>query len=420
MEVMGTRIMQNSRIFESEKDTSYLHDIAIDKQLNQGLLPSGYVEKKVHQFYFIKFRPCEDQNVKCRIEEVKQLLKKINQEQLSINEELGTKQLKRSHVVSELQYLSYRKDEIRRTLSWIQLTDNRETEALNSAKNAYRRGEINSCSSRQLISHMRHKTNNLATERQLLRKIKETQQSEAVDSFSPVREFSNMYRPMQSQTNNKDRDKKILNEIQQIQWAGKKAIVYAIQNREIRSPLGSRKAIQVQFGLIAIHKKIRHAQQDLKALEKDIDCNMVQISNLQLKQRQVERYIKFELMLEKAQNEANNRYNRYVSVMSNAKELAEKKDVKGLKELSLREVDTFMSEWNRIKELQLNYKKSTLESLNNRELSWDGRMRNLNEEPIVLETQRYLKQCSCIDCRTRGWHCSSCIFNPIEPSRPKE
>ncbi|KAJ0110545.1 hypothetical protein Patl1_02263 [Pistacia atlantica] len=211
-------------------------------------------------------------------------------------------------------------------------------------------------------------TNNLATERQLLRKIKETQQSEAVDSFLPVREFSNMYRPMQSQTNNKDRDKKILNEIQQIQWAGKKAIVYAIQNREIRSPLGSRKAIQVQFGLIAIHKKIRRAQQDLKALEKDIDCNMVQISNLQLKQRQVERYIKFELMLEKAQNEA---------------------------------VDTFMSEWNRIKELRLNYKKSTLESLNNRELSWDGRMRNLNEEPIVLETQRYLKQCSCIDCRTR-------------------
>ncbi|XP_031280224.1 proton pump-interactor BIP131-like [Pistacia vera] len=267
---------------------------------------------------------------------------------------------------------------------------------------------------------MRHRTNNLATERQLMREIKETQQSEAVDSFSPVREFSNMYRPMQSQTNNKDRDKKILNEIQQIQWAGKKAIVYAIQNREIRSPLGSRKAIQVQFGLIAIHKKIRHAQQDLKALEKDIDCNMVQISNLQLKQRQVERYIKFELMLEKAQNEANNRYNRYVSVMSNAKELAEKKDVKGLKELSLREVDTFMSEWNRIKELQLNYKKSTLESLNNRELSWDGRMRNLNEEPIVLETQRYLKQSSCIDCRTRGWHCSGCIFNPIEPSRPKD
>ncbi|KAJ0054387.1 hypothetical protein Pint_02261 [Pistacia integerrima] len=238
----------------------------------EGLLPSGCVEKKVHQFYFIKFRPCEDQNVKYRIEEVKQLLKKINQEQLSINEELGTKQ-------------------------------------------------------------MRHRTNNLATERQLTRKIKETQQSEAVDSFSPVQEFSNM-----------------------------------------------------------------------------------------LKQRQVERYIKFELMLEKAHNEANNRYNRYVSVMSNAKELTEKKDVKGLKELSLREVDTFMSEWNRIKELRLNYnyKKSTLESLNNRELSWDGRMRNLNEEPIVLETQRYLKQSSCIDCRTRGWHCSGCIFNPIEQSRPKD
>lgn len=104
LEVKGTQIMQNSCIFESEKDTNYLHDIAIDKELDQGLLPNGCVEKKVHQFYFVKFRPCEDQNVKYRIEEVKQLLEKINQEQLSMNEKLRTKQVRMLHCMMKDSY----------------------------------------------------------------------------------------------------------------------------------------------------------------------------------------------------------------------------------------------------------------------------------------------------------------------------
>lgn len=77
---MGTEFMHNSSILESEEGYTV-------EKLNQGqrVELDGRVEKKVHQFYFIKFWPYEDQNVKSRIKEAEKLIEKIDEDALHIN-----------------------------------------------------------------------------------------------------------------------------------------------------------------------------------------------------------------------------------------------------------------------------------------------------------------------------------------------
>ncbi|XP_052483798.1 proton pump-interactor BIP131 isoform X1 [Gossypium raimondii] len=74
--------------------------------------------------------------------------------------------------------------------------------------------------------------------------------------------------------------------------------------------------------------------------------------------------------------EMNGMYDEYVSLLSNAKELARNKDVAALWKLSHQQVEEFMSEWNHpyVKTFRTNYKFSILPSLSDRWLSRDGRI----------------------------------------------
>ncbi|XP_044501041.1 proton pump-interactor 4-like [Mangifera indica] len=95
------------------------------------------------------------------------------------------------------------------------------------------------------------------------------------------------------------------------------------------------------------------------------------------------------LNLKRQQAETRSRYQRYVSVMNNARKLSQKKDVKALEELSLRQVGIFMSKWNKSEVFRCNYEKSMVQSLQIRQLYWDGRIRNLDKE----EEQQLLLNC---------------------------
>lgn len=78
--------MECSPLVESEKDCNYLHVKAVEEE--QNLKPEvgepvdvdAHVQKKVYEFYFIKFRPSKHQNVISRIEKAEKLIEEINQE----------------------------------------------------------------------------------------------------------------------------------------------------------------------------------------------------------------------------------------------------------------------------------------------------------------------------------------------------
>ena len=69
--------------------------------------------------------------------------------------------------------------------------------------------------------------------------------------------------------------------------------------------------------------------------------------------------------------------------MNDARRLAANKDVTALKELSTSEVDKFMAEWNSSKAFREDYEKTLLQSLDMRQLSKDGRIRNPGEKPLI-------------------------------------
>ncbi|KAJ6332976.1 hypothetical protein OIU77_008934 [Salix suchowensis] len=76
-------------------------------------------------------------------------------------------------------------------------------------------------------------------------------------------------------------------------------------------------------------------------------------------------------------------------LLTKAKELAARKDVKALGELAIDEVEKFMSLWSHNKSLRDDYVKRILPSLDRRQLSRDGRIRNPDEKPLViLETAK--------------------------------
>ncbi|KAJ0110544.1 hypothetical protein Patl1_02262 [Pistacia atlantica] len=97
---------------------------------------------------------------------------------------------------------------------------------------------------------------------------------------------------------------------------------------------------------------------------------------LQRRKDEVNRHI---LDLKRQRDETRSDYHRYASVLKNARELARKKDVKALNELSIREVQIFMSKWNQSKDFRCNYEKSVMQSLEKRQFQ-DGRIRILDEE----------------------------------------
>ncbi|KAK1568444.1 hypothetical protein Q3G72_024581 [Acer saccharum] len=126
---------------------------------------------------------------------------------------------------------------------------------------------------------------------------------------------------------------------------------------------------------LEVQSKISCVEKDLEVSRKDLESLRIQLIDLRLKREEVELDIQ---KMRKQQNETKARYDGCVSTLSNARDLARKKDVKSLEELSLREVNKCMSKWNTSQEFRCDYEKSILLSLDRRKLSTDGRIRNVD------------------------------------------
>ncbi|KAL5793762.1 hypothetical protein ACOSP7_002356 [Xanthoceras sorbifolium] len=349
--MMETEVVQSSSIPEIEKDTIYLHENAI-KKLNEGLEPDEtgnadeLVQRKVHKFYFAKLWPHQDQNFKSRIAEAEKLIEKMDQEMFPVHQKHMDLWPYRERLRIQLKRLYNHKYRIKNALGWKKaaLDDlNVALDKLNFANNANQRTAVNSCSSRELINFMVHRPNNLLTKKISSERSKEIRRKELLIHIHQKKIGPNSIECQ----NNKELKKKIINEIKQLECVGKKAIGNATEKGKIENPLNSRKAIQDRVNLInkiseelrkehlEVSAKFSCVQKDIDAIDKEINPLWRQWSGIWLKKEEVKRHIE---NLMKQQEEARATHNRYVSVMSNARELARKKDVKALQELSLREI----------------------------------------------------------------------------------
>ncbi|KAL5989854.1 hypothetical protein ACLOJK_010749 [Asimina triloba] len=312
--------------------------------------------KQIHCFYFVRFRSYEDPKLKVKFDQADKEIQKKNQARYQLTEAIKAKRADRAAVIAQLKPLTaedkrYRMafDEKRKELEPIQAALGK----LRSASNTAREKGIGLCSSEEELNEL-HESITLGEEKQMLREIKLLEGT---------------------------RDKVIAN---------------AAMKAKIQDSLGQKEVLQDQVKLIGgdldgvrkeqqtVRTKIKQLEEELKAIDSDIGSLQEELTALTQKKDKA-----FETLVElrKQREEGNTYFYQHRSLLNSAKDLAAKKDVTGLQELSHAEMEKFMSLWNRDKAFRDDYEKRILLSLDMRQLSRDGRMRNPDEKPILSEVR---------------------------------
>ncbi|KAE8733617.1 Proton pump interactor 1 isoform 2 [Hibiscus syriacus] len=189
-------------------------------------------------------------------------------------------------------------------------------------------------------------------------------------------------------------EKQLLREIKQLEGTRDKVIANAAVRSKIQESLGQKEDIQDQVKLMgndldgvrkeqnAIWSKKKQIKEKVSAIESKIEALQQELNAVIQKRNKA-----YETMqqLWKQRDEANAHFYQSRSLLNKAKELASKKDIKGLEELSTVEVEKFMALWSSKKAVRDDYEKRILPSLDQRQLSRDGRIRNPDEKPLVVQ-----------------------------------
>ncbi|EOY14217.1 Proton pump interactor 1-like protein [Theobroma cacao] len=324
---------------EGRVDCLELHEGGIEP--HGIVLNEDGVSKKVHQFYFVKFWPYKDPEEHSKFEWARKQSEELDQQKKILIDD------KRQEMVSPRVWVT-------------------------------------------------HGSNNLANEEQLSTEIPNVQQKDINSSFLG-REINNRAYFWYSMSRNKEQFVQILEGVMQIEERQQKAMADAASNGNIWNPLSSKKAIDEQLlnkipeilrpECCEVMAEIKCLEDELKAVDKEM--NDLSKTFQGLIQRKQEAY-EFLLSTINQCEEAKANYYEYLSLLSNARDLARKKDVAALEELSRRQVDKFMSRWNSSQAFRVSYEKAILPSLDNRELGRDGLVRNDDEGPILLKDSAHV------------------------------
>ncbi|KAB5534623.1 hypothetical protein DKX38_017709 [Salix brachista] len=320
--------------------------------------------KQVHSFYFVTYRPYDDPKIKAKIDQAEKEIQKRNQSRFQITEELKAKRSKRAELINQSRAL---KNEGRQYKS---IFDEKKKEmeplqqALGKLRNSNNAGRVGICS----------------TENELNDLI-----------------YSLQYR-MQHESIPLTEEKNILREMKQLEGTREKVIANAAVRAKIQDSLGQKEDIQDQVKLMgvdldgvrkerqALWEKLDGLDGKVKALDADIKVLQDELEAVFQKREKTYETLQ---ELRKQRDEGNANFYQSRMLLTKAKELAARKDVKALEELAIDEVEKFMSLWSHNKSLRDDYVKRILPSLDRRQLSRDGRIRNPDEKPLViLETPK--------------------------------
>ena len=171
-------------------------------------------------------------------------------------------------------------------------------------------------------------------------------------------------------------EKNILREMKQLEGTREKVIANAAVRAKIQDSLGQKEDIQDQVKLMgvdldgvrkerqALWEKLDGVEGKVKALDADIKVLQDELEAVIQKREKTYETLQ---ELRKQRDEGNANFYQSRMLLTKAKELAARKDVKALEELAIDEVEKFMSLWSRNKSLRDDYVKRILPSLDRRQ-----------------------------------------------------
>ncbi|KAI4320734.1 hypothetical protein MLD38_034181 [Melastoma candidum] len=346
-------------------EASYPQDV-----MNEWPAPS-----KIHDFYFVRFRALEDPQIKMKLEKADKEIQQKNQTRFQITDKLRAKrevlllisQSERSEIISQLKALGVENkqfnmamDEKRKKMEPLQqaLGKLRNTNTGNRGGGGGGGGGSGLCSSEEELNDVIH----------------------------------SLHYRIQHESISLAEEKQIIREIKQLEGTRDKVIANAAMRAEIQGSMGQKEDIQDQVKLIGVDlDEVRKDQQAVKAkikqLRDELDGIDAQIKSLQdelevvVESRDKAYSNMQDLRLQRDEGNAPFYQNR--SLFNCVRDLAAKKDVMALVDLSHTEVDKFFSLWNGSKSFRDDYQKRILTSLDGRQMSKDGRTRLPHEKPLV-------------------------------------
>lgn len=318
-------------------------------------------EKQVHTFYFIRYRSYEDPKLKAKIEQADKEVQRKTQGRIQITEAIREKRSEKADLISQLKPLQEEERQFRAVMDG----KRKEMEPLQAALGKLRG------------------TRNAAAEKGVAVCSSEEELNEAIQSLQYC---------IQHESNTLAVEKQLIKEIKQLEASREKVIANSALRAKIQESFGQKDAIQDQVKLIGVDLDgARKEQQAIRAkiqlLEEKLNVVRAELDSLQnelvaINENRDKAYQTLS-MLRKERDESNACFFQYRSLMNNVKGLSLNKDIAALEELSFNEVEKFMSQWSSSKAIRDDYEKRMLSSLDMRQLSRDGRMRNPDEKPII-------------------------------------
>lgn len=314
--------------------------------------------KQIHSFYIVRYRRYEDQNLKPKYDQAEKELQKLNQARFQLIEKLRAKKAERSELIAQRKSVSAENQEF-----WTVIEGKRKEmkplqDALGKLRGPRKEGGPILCSSEAELDN-------------LIKSLQYRIQHESI----PLNE-----------------EKKILREIKQLEGTRGEVRENVALRAQIQESMGEKDAIQKQVklmsgGLDDVRKEQQAVKARRKIIDDQLDANTKQLESLDVQMKEITKkrdtaFVRVQ-ELRNQREEVNAPFYKNFALLQKAKLLADKKDVEALKELSLTEVDKFISLWSS-KPFRDDYERRILTSLDIRQLSRDGRMRNPDEKRIVV------------------------------------
>uniref|UniRef100_A0A2C9W7Z0 Proton pump-interactor 1 n=1 Tax=Manihot esculenta TaxID=3983 RepID=A0A2C9W7Z0_MANES len=337
-------------------------DEVADSKFPKDAVDEWPAPQQIHAFYFVRYRLFDDPKIKSKIDQFDREIQKSNQSRFQITEELKAKRSERAELLEQVRALRNENEQYRTIFDEKRKEIEPLQQALGKLRNTNNPGRGGLCSSEEELND-------------LIYSLQYRIQHESI----PLTE-----------------EKQILREIKQLQGTREKVIANAAMRAKIQDALGQKEAIQDQVKLMgvdldgvkkeqqAVRGKITQLREKVNGLDDEIKSLQDDLTAVTQKRDKAFENIK---SLRQQRDEGNVHFYNSRKAMTEAKELAANKDIEALENLSLEEVEKFMSLWSSNKAFRDDYEKRILPSLDARQLSRDGRIRNPDEKPlVVLET----------------------------------
>jgi len=353
---------EEAAVFGSDNGKAAANDMAPPKDA----VDEWPEPKQTYTFYFVKIRSFEDPKLRAKLEQADKEFQNKIQARSKIFEAIKAKKTERSAIIAELKPLS---------------AENRQ---YNSAFNE-KMEEMKPFRSR--LGKFRDENNSMRAESAgLCSSLEELQQ-----------EINRLEHRIAHESISLDEEKRLVKEIKNLEKTRPKVSANAAKRAKMQDTVVERDAIQDQVkiigeGLDGVKKDRQAVRSKIKVLEDELKIVDAEIGALQedLNAATARKDKAYDSLTElrKARDLNNASFHQNRNVLVRAREHSIRNEVEELKELHKTEVENFMAEWCSSKSFREDYEKRTLTSLNGRQLTRDGRMRNPDEKPIFIETHQ--------------------------------